>query len=93
MKIHLTEASNGGVINPGAGVYTLNILPNDNPHGSVSFAQQQFIIEEGDIDTTRFVQVNRMYVYFIPLSSLLNAHIHNNYIQVHNAHLYTVSTQ
>ncbi len=46
-------------IDPERNVFTLIVLPNDNPHGTVQFALDNFILREQDTDTTQYVPVSR----------------------------------
>ena len=49
-------------IDPNRRVFTLRILPNDNPHGTIQFALDNFVLEELDADATQYVTVSRLYV-------------------------------
>ena len=47
-------------IDPNRRVFTLRILPNDNPHGTIQFALDNFVLEELDADATQYVTVSRL---------------------------------
>ena len=49
-------------IDPNRRVFTLRVLPNDNPHGTIQFALGNFVLEELDADATQYVTVSRLYV-------------------------------
>ncbi len=47
-------------IDPDRNVFTLRVLPNDNPHGTIQFAMSNFILEELEEDSTQYVTVSRL---------------------------------
>ena len=40
--------------------FTLSILPNDNPHGMVQFAQSMYTVQEADVDSVQLVPLTRL---------------------------------
>ncbi|KAH3717852.1 hypothetical protein DPMN_060648 [Dreissena polymorpha] len=58
VKIQLTKVSEGGRIGA-RGMFTLSILANDNPHGSVQLAQTQYSVSELDTNSLQNIRVTR----------------------------------
>ncbi len=56
----LTDANNGGRIDEDRKTCTLRLQANDNPHGSVEFAQEYFEVFERNSSDAQFVEVQRM---------------------------------
>ncbi|CAG2257626.1 ADGRV1 [Mytilus edulis] len=54
----LLTASNSGTIGLRK-EFTLSILPNDNPHGTVQFSQNMFTLQEAQGDSIQLVSLNR----------------------------------
>ncbi len=40
--------------------FTLRVLPNDNPHGTIQLALSNFVLEELDTDSIQYVTVSRV---------------------------------
>lgn len=58
IQINLTSASNGGRIGNN-NVFTLSILPNDNPHGTVEFQLDNFHLQEKATESTQYITLIR----------------------------------
>jgi hypothetical protein len=58
IKFTLVTVSNGGTLGLRK-VFTLSILPNDNPHGVVQFTQTIYTVQEKDIDTVQTLSLTR----------------------------------
>jgi hypothetical protein len=57
----LTSANNGGVIDSSANAFTLQLLPNDNPYGTVQFPSEMLsVIEPLDSSTPCNITVQRV---------------------------------
>lgn len=59
IELTLTSANNGGVIDPQKNIFTLQILPNDNPYGSVEFTANAFTVKEGKTSDAQYLTVAR----------------------------------
>ena len=58
IKITLLTVSNGGTLGLRK-VFTMSILPNDNPHGIVQFTQNMYTVQEKDTDTVQTLSLTR----------------------------------
>ena len=65
VKVTLLSIEGGGRIDPNTNVFSLRILPNDNPHGTIEFVQTSFTIKEFEQDASQYITVNRLYVFFL----------------------------
>ncbi|XP_064619585.1 adhesion G-protein coupled receptor V1-like [Lineus longissimus] len=56
--IQLLSATNGGRIS-NKNKFTLTILANDNPHGTVEFSKNSFVVIENETDASQYVNLTR----------------------------------